>query len=588
MKRMIFTFIIALFSAASVFAQAMDDILLDDFENGQVNFTTEVHMNPSASFDASVVDNPVKAGINTSDKVWQWKRVNTGDNQNWAGFWASLTNPVPEGYSRIEVKYLRTNPNSQLRIKTEGSVTKEFNPVTPATLTNEWETLVFDLAENGIKDINVLSMFPDYYTPIDTSAIVYIDDIKVIYEETVEPPTVNSLSFFDDSANDRFHDQSWVNQTAPSTVVTENWEGPNMPNGDKLPVVTTPVKSGTNALKLQWKSAEGGAWMAMVAALEWKLFDLTKMKNLKFWINSPVALAKADLPKIYFESNSGNPNHSGKLMMENYLDSDLVADTWTEVTIPLDSIWAVDEAFTSKDVIKGVFFEQNMTDNVEHTLYLDDFTFGNENLVLEDFESGEVTFTDEVHINPPAHMDQAVVDNPFKTGINTSDKVWEWARYDAEDANVIWAGFYATLKTEIPAGYNWVEIKYLRTNSTSQLKIKCEGTITKEIEAENPASKTNEWETLVFDLTGNGILNITVFGFFPDYYTPIDPNAKVYIDDIVFVKDENVVIPPPPDSYVLFDNSASDRFHDNSWVNQTAPSTVVTENWQGPDMPERR
>ncbi len=585
MKKKIFTLCIVLFSYASLFAQVKENILLDDFESGLVGFTTEVHINPEASFDVSVVDNPVKSGINTSNKVWKWQRLNTGDNQSWAGFWASLTNAVPEGYARIEIKYLRTNATSQLRIKTEGSVTKEFNAVTPASKTNEWETMVFDLTENGIKNINVLALFPDNYSPIDASALVYIDDIKVIYEEPVVGPTINSLTLFSNSTNDRFHDQSYVSQTAPSTVVAENWEGESMPNGDKLPVVTSPVKAGTNALKLQWKSAEGGAWMAMAAAVGWTSFDVTTMKYLKFWINSPIALAKADLPKFYFESHSGTPNHTGKLMMADYVNSDLVADTWTEVSIPLDDIWAADEAFMAKDVIKGIFFEQNTSDNVEHTLFMDEFTFNNANIVLDDFESGAVSFADEINVNPAAHYDIAVVDNPFKTGINTSDKVWEWARYDAEAENKIWAGFYATLKNEIPAGFNRVEIKYLRTNATSQIKIKTEGAISKEIASVSPATKTNEWETMVFDLTANGILNVRVFGFFPDYYEPIDVTAKVYIDDIVFVKDEGVVIPPPPSSYILFDNSTSDRFHDNSYVNQTAPSTVAAENWEGPNLP---
>ena len=106
MRKIIFTFCIALFSMTSF---ALDNIVLDDFESGQVGFTTEVHINPAASFDISVVDNPVKAGINTSAKVWKWQRLNTGDNQSWAGFWAILKNAVPDGYAEVEVKYLRTN-----------------------------------------------------------------------------------------------------------------------------------------------------------------------------------------------------------------------------------------------------------------------------------------------------------------------------------------------------------------------------------------------------------------------------------------------------------------------------------------------
>jgi len=181
--------------------------------------------------------------------------------------------------------------------------------------------------------------------------------------------------FFDNSADNRFHDQSWSTKTAPSTLVQEHWEGAGLPDGDKLPVVTSPVKSGPNALKMQWKSAEGGSWMAMVASVGWKSFDLTDMKTLKFWINSPVDLAKTALPKFFLESHSGNPNKSGKLLLADYVDADLVADTWTEVNISLADVWAADETFTAKDVVKGIFFEQNTADNVEHTLYMDDFIF---------------------------------------------------------------------------------------------------------------------------------------------------------------------------------------------------------------------
>jgi hypothetical protein len=581
--RTFFTFCIALFSMTSLFAQ--ESFVLEDFETGVVGFTTEVHLNPDLSFAYSVVDNPVKAGINTSLKVWKWQRLNTGDNQSWAGFWASLKTAVPAGYTSIEVKYLRTNATSQLRMKIEGTVTKEFNPVALATKTNEWETIKFDLTANGIQNINVLSLFPDNYSPVDPAALVYIDDIKVIY---VKPPTINSLTLFANSTDNRFYDQGLVTQTTPSIVVTENWEGAGMPNGDKLPVVITPVKAGANALKLQYKSVATGTWTALVAAPGWTSLDLTKMKYIKFWVNSPVALAKTALPKFYLQSYTGSPNITGKLLMGSYLTTDLVANTWTEVTIPLADFWAADATFTSKNVIKGIYFEQNTTDNVEHTLYLDEFTFKNANIVLDDFESGTVSFTDQVNGNPPSHFDYAVVDNPFKTGINTSNKVWEWKRYDVGvGLNFVWAGFYATLKNAIPSGYTSVEVKYLRKNATSQLKLKLEGAVTKEMNPVTPASKTNEWETMVFDLTANGILNINVLGMFPDFYEPIDPTAVVYVDDIIVIKDETVIVPPPPATVTLFDNSADNRFYDPSYVNQTAPSTVVAEKALPTDLPEK-
>lgn len=390
MKKLIFTFCIGLFSATGLLAQ--QDILLDDFESGQVSFTTEVHVNPAASMDIAVVDNPVKAGVNTSNKVWEWKRYDASPdpNQSWAGFWAILTNEVPTGYNRIEVKYLRTNATSQLRINCEGSVRKEFLANTPASKTNEWETMVFDLTANGIKNIKVLGLQPDFYEPIDPAAICYIDDIKVIYDpEVIVPPTPAVQILFDNSASDRFHDQSWVNQTAPSTVVTENWDATSSDPGDKLPAVTTPVKAGANAIKLQYKSVETGDWKALVAGLGWSAFDLTDVTNIKFWVNSPVALPKAALPKLYMEAHSGTPNVTGSVFLDKYLPNGLSADIWTEVDIPAGDIWAADASFSAFDVIKGIFFQQDVADNVEHTLYLDEFTFVNTTTGISVPENGK-------------------------------------------------------------------------------------------------------------------------------------------------------------------------------------------------------
>ncbi len=469
MKRMIFTLSIALFTFAGLFAQGLEDILLDDFESGEVSFTEEVNVNPPAHMDVAVVDNPVKDEVNPSDKVWEWKRYDAeSDNKIWAGFYATLKNEIPNGYHRIEVKYLRTNATSQLRIKCEGAVTKEIDPVTPASKTNEWETLVFDLAENGIKNIKVFGMFPDYYEPIDPAAVTYIDDIKIIYDESIIPPAPTTLVLFDNSADDRFYDQSWSTKTAPSTLVQEHWEGPGLPDGDKLPVVTDPVKAGANALKLQWKSAEGGSWMAMVASIGWKMFDLTTMDTLKFWIYSPEALQKSALPKFYFEAGAGDPNKTGKLLLADYVDADLIANTWTEVNILLSDVWAADETFTAKDLIKGVFFEQNAADNVEHTLYMDEFIFKAKEVpavtsVLFFDDSADNRFHDQSfstktapstlvqeHWEGPGLPDGdklPVVTEPVKAGANALKLQWKSAEggsWMAMVASVGWKSFDLT------------------------------------------------------------------------------------------------------------------------------------------------
>jgi len=60
--------------------------------------------------------------------------------------------------------------------------------------------------------------------------------------------------------------------------------------------------------------------------------------------------------------------------MGNYVIS-LAADTWTEVRVPLADLYAADPAFTAKDVVKGIFFEQKVVDATERTMFVDEFKF---------------------------------------------------------------------------------------------------------------------------------------------------------------------------------------------------------------------
>jgi len=376
MKQLFTILVMAFFVNAFTMAQDKATFVLDDFENGLVNFTEVVNINPAAHYDIAVVDNPVKAGINTSNKVWEWKRYDAeADNKVWAGFYATLKTEIPKGYHRIEIKYLRTNATSQIKIKPEGAVSKEIGAMTPASKTNEWETMVFDIYTNGILNIRTFGFFPDFYEPIDPTAKVYVDDIKIVFDPTIVPPVVpTKLTIFDNSASDRFHDQSWSFKNAPSTLVQEHWQAAGLPDGDKLPCVTTPVKSAPNALKLQWTSGTGGDWAALVAGLGWAIYDLSEMTHMNLWVNSSANLAKTALPKVHLEAHSGNPNTTGKLELGNYTN-DLVANKWTEISIPLADFWASKAEFTAKDVVKGLFFSQNAADNVNHTLFVDEISF---------------------------------------------------------------------------------------------------------------------------------------------------------------------------------------------------------------------
>lgn len=364
---------------------ALQTFVLEDFESGAVTFTETVNINPSVEMVAEVVANPKKDDVNSSDKVWKWTREEV-DNV-WAGFWAVLTNEVPKGYQRIEIKYYREDAKSQLKIKCEGASNVEFLPMNAPEKTGEWEVLTFDLLANNVYNVRVLGMQVDFRDAVEdlvAGTVTYVDDITFIYDESLVPEEEEILTLFHDSSDDTFHDQSWSPKaTAPSTLALVGG------GEDKMPVVTSPVKDGNNALKLQWKSAEGGDWSVMVSSIGWVLHDLTSMDVVKMYIYSETGIAKSALPNVHFEAGSGNPNTTGKVAMGNYLTTDVAATTWTEVVIPLADIWAANAEFTAKDAIKGLYFSQNTADNTEHTLYVDEITF----------EKADDTAIGEVQIN---------------------------------------------------------------------------------------------------------------------------------------------------------------------------------------------
>ncbi len=473
-----FTFLaMMLLSGFIATGQELQTFVLDDFENGQVNFTEVVNINPPAHYDAEIVDNPVKAGLNTSNKVWRWSRFDAeADNKVWAGFYAVLKNEIPSGYHRIEIKYLRTNATSQIKIKPEGAVTKELASEAPASKTNEWEVIQFDIYKAGIKNIRVFGFFPDFYEPIDPTAVVYVDDITIVFDPSViPPPPPTSITLFENSASDRFHDQSWSFKSGGSTLVQEHWQGPDLPDGDKLPAVTTPVKSAPNALKLQWKSVEGGDWGALVASPGWVVHDTRIMTNFHMWVNSPVAMTAAEMPKLYFESSTGNPNKTGKINMGNYLSA-LPANTWTEVIIPLADFWAADAAFVSQEFVKGVFFSQNAADNVEHTLYVDDLKFIRvvipdpvklfENSANDRFHDQSWSFKEGGSTLVQEHWEGPAVPNgdklpavtaPVKSGPNALKLQWksaEGGNWAALVASVGWTAHDITAMTHLQFWFN--------------------------------------------------------------------------------------------------------------------------------------
>ena len=154
-----------------------------------------------------------------------------------------------------------------------------------------------------------------------------------------------------------------------------------------------------------------------------------------------------------------------------------------------------------------------------------------QSLVIEDFESGKVSFTEAV--NPLGANTFEVVDNPEPDAVNNSSKCWKYIRL-AEDFQ--WNGFWCELKEVVnTTDYKYLHIKYYRTGPHGNMRVNMENnTFKKELLPMIAPQKSGEWENLVYDLQEHAVVgqSIDKFGLQHDFSDVMVKSTVVYIDEI--------------------------------------------------------
>ena len=137
---------------------------------------------------------------------------------------------------------------------------------------------------------------------------------------------------FHDSSSPEFYDQSWLNIKAPSSI--------SLPTGktDKFPISTQIKKDGDNAIELTWTSKPNGEWKALVAGLNWDMFRMEGVSELRFWMYAPKAFDIEYLPDINMEGHYGG--QCGKLKLSNYIQS-ISPEKWMQIRIPINDFSTV-------------------------------------------------------------------------------------------------------------------------------------------------------------------------------------------------------------------------------------------------------
>ncbi len=166
--------------------------------------------------------------------------------------------------------------------------------------------------------------------------------------------------FFSDSPNDNYYDPSFGFSQNGSTVVTAN--------GNKFPVDVNHKYSGTNALRLMWKSVAGGDWGIAVAEEGWTVHDVTIKDYITFEVFTGTTVDSASLISIYLEDiqNVKTPEQS----LANYINK-IRKDQWIKVSVPL-SIFIQNPGSADLTKIKTIYFGQGFSDGSLHLIYLDE------------------------------------------------------------------------------------------------------------------------------------------------------------------------------------------------------------------------
>lgn len=166
--------------------------------------------------------------------------------------------------------------------------------------------------------------------------------------------------FFSDSPNNTYYDPSWGFTSGGSSL--------ELINSSKFPVDAGHYYSGTNSLRLNWKSNSGGDWGLAVAESGWPGHDITDKDSIVMWVYSESDIQSSYLPLIYLEDLSNNKTNKKNLY--EYV-GDIKANVWTRVSYPLAPLKNA-HGIADLKKIKTIYFGQSYPDGTQHTLYIDD------------------------------------------------------------------------------------------------------------------------------------------------------------------------------------------------------------------------
>ncbi len=248
----------------------VDPVLLPvNFESATLNYNF-------SNFDggaSSVVDNPHKTGINTSNKVGRMIKY---PGQPWGGSVLPLSNPIDFSANkvfRMKVWSPRVGAKVLFKVEQAGNGAVNFEKEVTTTVANAWEDLAFD------------------YSAINT-ANTYNNIVLIFELGTVGDGSENFTFYFDDirQTNTMPEEELSVPLNFESAVL--NYDFTNF-DGGGVTVINNPDKSGINTSNKVAKMVKGAGqpWGGSYITLS-NPIDFSAGKTFKMKVWSPRVGAK--------------------------------------------------------------------------------------------------------------------------------------------------------------------------------------------------------------------------------------------------------------------------------------------------------
>jgi hypothetical protein len=447
----------------------------------------------------AVVDNPNTTGaVNKTAKVGKYTKG--------TAVISTLTGTLPTGF-KVDAAAPQLNihvyaPDANKVVKVQLVSATQGNKEASATVTaaNTWEDLQFDFSSAaGITDITQINILFDASAAAN-GKVYHFDNLNF------GKLTINACG-----------------TVTPNLNILDDYEcqrNGNFPAGQPIKAINNPFKGQTNGSdKVGEYTDPTDEWSALVVDYGANAINLSKFNQLSIKVYS------TKIVPILFKLEGGtSPAY------ENPMVNVSKVNDW--VTYNID--FSGQKGKNHKKI--AMFFNAGVAHTTTDIYYIDDLQWNSEPITgcAIDAET-DVLYTyfanKELDGKPIA-----IVNNPKKAGINTSNKVLEFERRPGAE---VFAGAF----TDLPAVLRWTNSKIvLRAkvlmDHIGNFAFKLEGSTTgpNNVEIQKANTKVNEWEEITIDFTGKILPadNYKRITMFVDLTLPVAATAqKTYIDDII-------------------------------------------------------